>query len=41
MLEASRIVGIEINTEETKYMVVPGHQNIRQNDNLLISNKPF
>jgi len=30
---------LEINTEETKYMVVSRHQNTEQNHNLQITNK--
>jgi hypothetical protein len=41
MLEASREVGIEVNTEISKYMVVSRHQNAGQNHNLLIANKLF
>jgi hypothetical protein len=41
LLEASREVGLEENTEKTKYMVVSCHQNARQNQNLLIANKSF
>jgi hypothetical protein len=37
--EASREVGLEVNTEKTKNMVVPHHQNIGQNHNFLITNK--
>jgi hypothetical protein len=29
LLEASREVGLEVNTEETMYMVVSFHQNVR------------
>jgi len=41
LLETSREVGLEVNTEKTKYMVVSHHQNVGQNHNLLISNKSF
>jgi hypothetical protein len=40
-LETSREVGVEGNTEKTKYMVVSHHQNVGQNYNLLIGNKSF
>jgi hypothetical protein len=30
LLKASREVGLEVNTEETKYMVVSHHQNMEQ-----------
>jgi hypothetical protein len=41
LLEASRVVGLEVNTEKTKYMVVSCHQSVGQNHNLLIANKSF
>jgi hypothetical protein len=40
VLEAEK-VGLEVNTEETKYMVMSHHQNAGQNHNLLIANEPF
>jgi hypothetical protein len=40
-LEASREVGLEVNTEKTKYMAMSRHQNAGQNHNLLIINKSF
>jgi hypothetical protein len=39
LLQASRQVGLEINTEKTKYMVVSCHDNVGQNHNLLTGNK--
>jgi hypothetical protein len=39
LLEASREVGLEANTEKTKYMTMSHHQNAGQNRNLLITNK--
>jgi hypothetical protein len=41
LLEASREVGLEVNTEKTKYMVVSRHKSAVQNHNLLIANKSF
>jgi hypothetical protein len=41
MLEASWEVGLYVNIEKTKYMVVSHHQNVGQNHNLLIANKSF
>jgi len=38
LLEASREVGLEVNTEKTKYMVMSFHQNVVQN-HLKIVNK--
>jgi hypothetical protein len=41
LLKASREVGLEVNTEKTKYVIVSHHQNVRQNDKLLVANKSF
>jgi hypothetical protein len=41
LLEASSGIGKEANTENTTYMVVSHHQNVRQNHSLLIANKSF
>jgi hypothetical protein len=41
LLDASRAVGLEVNPEKTKYMVVSCHQNVEQNRNLLTANKSF
>jgi hypothetical protein len=40
LLEARRDVGLEINAEKTKYMIMP-HQNTGQNWNIRIANKSF
>jgi len=40
-LQASREVGLEVNTQKTKYMVISGHQNAGQSFNLLIANQDF
>jgi hypothetical protein len=34
-------VGLEANTQKTKYMVMSDHQNAGQNNNSLIANKSF
>jgi hypothetical protein len=39
LLESSREVGLDVNTEKAKYVVVSRHQNVGQNQNLLIDNK--
>jgi hypothetical protein len=39
LLQASREVGLEVNTEKTMYMVVSHHHNAVQNHILLIDNK--
>jgi hypothetical protein len=41
LLQASREVHLEVNTEKTKYIDVSHHQNVGQNHSLLISNKSF
>jgi hypothetical protein len=39
LLEGSRVVGLEANTEKTKYMANSRHQNLGENYNLLATNK--
>jgi len=34
LLGASKEVGLDVNTENTKYMVISHHQNVGQNHNL-------
>jgi hypothetical protein len=41
LLEASRDVGLEVNTEKTKHMIASHHQSAGQNHNLLTTNKSF
>jgi hypothetical protein len=41
LLEASRDVGLEINAEKTKYMIMSHHSNSGQNQNIRIANKSF
>jgi hypothetical protein len=40
-LEASRDVGLEINAEKTKYMIMSRHPNSGQNQNIRIANESF
>jgi hypothetical protein len=40
-LEASRDVGLEINAELTKYMIMSRHPNSGQNQNIRIANESF
>jgi hypothetical protein len=40
-IDASKEVGLEVNEEETKYMLMSGHQNAGQNHNIKIANRPF
>jgi hypothetical protein len=41
LLEASRVVGLEINAEKTKYMTMSRHPNSGQNQNIRIANESF
>jgi hypothetical protein len=41
LLEASRVVGLEINAEKTKYMIMSRHPNSGQNQNIRIANESF
>jgi hypothetical protein len=41
LLEASRDIGLEINAEKTKYMIMSYHPNSGQNQNIRITNESF
>jgi hypothetical protein len=41
LLEASRDIGLEINAEEAKYMIISRHRNSGQNQNIRIANESF
>jgi hypothetical protein len=41
LLEASRDVGLEINVEKTKYVIMSHHQNSGQNQNTRTGNESF
>jgi hypothetical protein len=41
LIEASRDIGIEINAEKTKYLIMYRHQNSGQNENIRIGNESF
>jgi len=41
LLEVSRDVGLEINAEKTKYMIMSRHQNLGQNQNIRTANESF
>jgi hypothetical protein len=41
LLEASRDVGLEMNAEKTKYMIMTCHPNSGQNQNMRILNESF
>jgi hypothetical protein len=41
LIDASKEVGLDINTDEAKYMLLSGHQNAEQNHDIKIANRPF
>jgi hypothetical protein len=41
LLEASRDIGLEINAEKTKHMIMSRHPNSGQNQNIRIANESF
>jgi hypothetical protein len=41
LLEVSRDVGLEINAEKTKYMIMSRHLNSGQNQNIRLGNESF
>jgi sorting nexin-29 len=41
LLEVSRDIGLEINAEETKYMIMSRHPNSGQNQSIRIANESF
>jgi hypothetical protein len=41
LLEVSRDIGLEINVEKTKYLIMSRHPNTRQNQNIRIANESF
>jgi hypothetical protein len=41
LIDASKEVGLEINVEETKYMLLSCHQNIGQNRDIKIASRSF
>jgi hypothetical protein len=41
LLETSRDIGLEINAEKTKYMIMPHHPNSTQNQNIRTANESF
>jgi ribosomal protein S2 len=41
LIDASKEVGLEVNTEKTKYMHMSYHQNARQNHDIKIANRCF
>jgi hypothetical protein len=41
LIYASKEVGLEINIEKTKYMLLSHHQNVSQNQDIKIANRSF
>jgi hypothetical protein len=41
LIDASKEVGLEINVEKTKYMLLPHYQNAGQNRDIKIANRSF
>jgi hypothetical protein len=41
LIHASKVVGLEINIEKTKYMLLSPHQNVDQNRDIKIANGSF
>jgi hypothetical protein len=41
LIDASKEVGLEINVEKTKYMLLSRHQNVGQNWDIKIANRSF
>jgi hypothetical protein len=41
LLEADRDIGLEINAEKTKYMIMSRHPNLGQDQNIRIANESF
>jgi hypothetical protein len=41
LLEASRDIGLDINSEKAKYMIMSRHPNLGQNQNIRIANESF
>jgi hypothetical protein len=41
LIDASKEVGLEINVDQTKYMLLSRHQNVGQNQDIKIANRSF
>jgi hypothetical protein len=41
LIDVSKEVGLEINVEKTKYMLLPRHQNVGRNQDIKIANMSF
>ena len=40
-IKASKDIGLDVNSEKTKYMITSRHQNVTQNQNIVIGNLSF
>jgi hypothetical protein len=41
LLDASKEIGLKVNSEKTKYMFMPRHQTAGQNNDIRVANKSF
>jgi DNA-directed RNA polymerase alpha subunit len=41
LIKASKVVGLEVNAEKAKYMLMYCHQNAGQNHNVKVANRSF
>jgi hypothetical protein len=41
LIDASKEIGLEINVEKTKYMLLSRHQNVGQNQDIKMTNRSF
>jgi hypothetical protein len=41
LIDASKEVGLELNVDETKYMLLSRHQNVGQNRDIKVANRTF
>jgi len=41
LIVASKEIGLEVNADKTKYMVMSGVQNARRSHNMKVDNRPF
>jgi hypothetical protein len=39
LIDANKEVGLEVNTEKTKYMLLSHHENAKQNHDIMIANR--